>query len=134
MIRPRSGDFCYSDSEFNQMIDSLKLVKEIGAAGVVFGILNPDKTLDVQRMKTLVDLAQPMKVVCHKAFDETPNPEQALDTLIQLGINEVLTSGHCKTAVEGSSKLSQHLKRANGAIQIMAGGTVRAENIQSLIT
>lgn len=57
-------------------------MKEIGASGVVFGILNPDKTIDVPRMKTLVDLAKPMKVVCHKAFDETPNPELALDTLI----------------------------------------------------
>ena len=133
MIRPRSGDFCYSDVEYNQMLESVKQVKKTGAAGVVFGILNPDKTIDFSRMKTLVELSRPMRVVCHKAFDETPNPDQALDTLIQLGIDEVLTSGHCKTAVEGASKLAQHIKRANGLIQIMAGGTVRAENIQALV-
>ena len=116
MIRPRSGDFNYSETEYGQMIDSIKMVKQTGAAGVVFGILNADRTLDFQRMKTLVELAKPMRVVCHKAFDETPIADQALDTLIQLGVDEVLTSGHCKTAVEGASKLSQHVKRANGAI------------------
>jgi copper homeostasis protein len=82
MIRPRSGDFCYSDAEYNQMLESVKQVKETGAAGVVFGILNPDKTIDFPRMKTLVELSRPMRVVCHKAFDETPNSDQALDTLI----------------------------------------------------
>jgi copper homeostasis protein len=65
--------------------------------------LNPNKTIDFDRMKLLIELARPMRVVCHKAFDETPIPDEALDTLIALGVDEVLTSGHCKTAVEGAS-------------------------------
>ena len=80
-------------------------------------------------MKTLIDLAKPIRVVCHKAFDETPVPDRALDTLIELGVDEVLTSGHCKTAVEGASQLASHVKRADGKIIIMGGGTVRAVNI-----
>ena len=75
MIRPRSGDFCYSESEFEQMIQSVREVKATGAAGVVFGILNQDNTIDMARMKKLVELSRPMKVVCHKAFDETPNAD-----------------------------------------------------------
>jgi copper homeostasis protein len=78
MIRPRSGDFNYSQEEFERMLDSVKLVKDIGAAGVVFGILNADKTLDKERMKTLIEASRPMKVVCHKAFDETPNEREAI--------------------------------------------------------
>lgn len=75
MIRPRSGDFCYSDFEFDQMQQSVRDVKKSGAAGIVFGILNQDRTIDMPRMKRLIDLGRPMKVVCHKAFDETPNAD-----------------------------------------------------------
>lgn len=116
MIRPRSGDFCYSPEEFEQMLKSVKEVKEIGAAGVVFGILNPDRTIDETRMKVLVDAARPLKVVCHKAFDETPESNKALDTLISLTVDEVLTSGHCKTALEGAKNLAEHAKRGDGKI------------------
>jgi copper homeostasis protein len=129
MIRPRSGDFCYSAEEFAQMLSSVHEVKATGAAGVVFGILLPDKTLDKERMKTIIEASRPMKVVCHKAFDETPNGTTALEMLIELGVDEVLTSGHCKTAVEGVKNLAEHVQKGSGKIKIMAGGTVRAENV-----
>jgi|LauGreDrversion4_2_1035121.scaffolds.fasta_scaffold124886_2 copper homeostasis protein len=102
MIRPRAGDFNYSDDEFKQMIQSVNEVKATGAAGVVFGILKEDKTLDTDRMRVLIEAAHPMRIVCHKAFDETPNGLDAINELIKLGVKEVLTSGHAKTAAEGA--------------------------------
>ncbi len=111
----------------------MKQVKEIGAAGVVFGILNPDCTIDFNRMKILVEAARPLQVVCHKAFDETPDGAKALETLIALNVDEVLTSGHSKKAVEGANNIGKHIKAGEGKIKIMAGGTVRAENVQPLI-
>ena len=88
------------------MLISVKEVKATGAAGVVFGILLPNKTVDKERMKTLIEASRPMKVVCHKAFDETPDGTAALEVLMELGVDEVLTSGHCKTAVEGAKNLA----------------------------
>lgn len=109
MIRPRSGDFCYSDAEFETMLTSLSEVKSAGAAGVVFGILLLDRTLDVARMRTLVEAARPLRVVCHKAFDETPDGRAALEALMELGVDEVLTSGHAKTAIEGASEIAEYV-------------------------
>lgn len=93
------------------MLKSVEDVKAHGAAGVVFGILNQDSTIDVDRMKTLISAARPMKVVCHKAFDDTPKEDEALDQLISLGVDEVLTSGHQKTAVEGVKNLKSYKDR-----------------------
>jgi copper homeostasis protein len=133
MIRPRAGDFNYTSDEFNQMLDSVAFVKSQCATGVVFGILKEDLTLDVERMHILIKASRPMKVVCHKAFDETPDAENTLDQLIELGVDEVLTSGHKRTALEGAQDLKGYLERSNGRIKIMAGGTVRAENIKALV-
>ncbi len=94
------------------MLHSVKEVKDAGVAGVVFGILLPDNTIDMLRMRTLVEASMPMKVVCHKAFDETPNASFALEALINLGVDEVLTSGHCKTAVEGAKNLAEYMRQA----------------------
>jgi copper homeostasis protein len=115
MIRPRAGDFNYSDVEFEQMIGSIQEIKtQTIAKGVVFGILNPDHSIDTERMKTLCESARPLRIVCHKAFDETPDADSAINTLMELGIDEVLTSGHCKTAVEGASALSNYRTLADG--------------------
>jgi copper homeostasis protein len=84
-------------------------------------------------MRTLVEAARPLRVVCHKAFDETPDAKAALDALMELGVDEVLTSGHAKTAIEGAAEIAEYVKRGEGKIKIMAGGTVRAENVQQLI-
>lgn len=81
----------------------------------------------------MIVASRPLKVVCHKAFDETLNEDAALDQLIALGVNEVLTSGHQKTALEGVKNLQNYRQRAGYSIQIMAGGTVRAENVKSIV-
>jgi copper homeostasis protein len=99
------------------MMTSVRDVRNLTqAAGVVFGILRADKTIDYDRMKALIDAARPMKVVCHKAFDETPDWKDALDTLILLGMDGVLTSGHSPTAVEGALELSALNLRSYGRI------------------
>lgn len=85
-------------------------------------------------MAHLISASRPLRVVCHKAFDETPDEDQAIDQLMTLGINEVLTSGHQKTALEGSASLAKYLARVGDKLTIMAGGTVRAENIKALVT
>lgn len=101
---------------------------------MVFGILKEDKSLDIERMRTLIQEARPLKVVCHKAFDDTLLEFGTLDELMALGVDEVLTSGHKKTAVEGSPSLALYLERAEDRIKIIAGGTVRADNVRALVS
>ncbi|MDD3791347.1 MAG: copper homeostasis protein CutC, partial [Sphaerochaetaceae bacterium] len=101
IIRPRGGDFCYSDLEFASMEEDIKLFKEAGADCVVLGILTPDGEIDIKRTKKLVNLARPMEVTFHRAFDVTKDPFRSLDTLIDMGIDRVLTSGLEPTVTEG---------------------------------
>ncbi|MEI7662615.1 MAG: copper homeostasis protein CutC [Bacteroidota bacterium] len=132
MIRPRGGDFLYSDDEFEIMKDDIRVAKELGADGVVFGILLPDGTIDKQRMKVLVDLARPMGITCHRAFDMTADPFGALEDLIALGIDRVLTSGQQPTAPQGESLIRDLVARAAGRIIIMPGSGVKEHNIARL--
>jgi len=133
MIRPRGGDFLYSDDEFEIMKEDIKVAKEIGADGVVFGILKPDGTIDSERMKTLVDLARPMGITCHRAFDMTTDPFQAMEDLINLGIDRILSSGQQKTAPEGAYLIRDLIHKSNGRIIIMPGSGVKEDNVENLI-
>jgi copper homeostasis protein len=133
MIRPRGGDFLYSDDEFEIMKEDIKVAKELGADGAVFGILKPDGTIDLERMKTLVDLARPMGITCHRAFDMTADPFQAMEDLIPLGIDRILTSGQQKTAPEGAALIGELINKSNGRIIIMPGSGVKEDNIEELI-
>lgn len=129
MVRPREGDFCYSDAEFAEMRASVELVSRSGAAGVVFGVLRADGTLDIARMQELITAAWPLRTACHRAFDSTPDADAALDVLLALGVDLVLTSGHAATALEGVETLARHVRRATGRLVVMPGGTVRAHNV-----
>jgi copper homeostasis protein len=133
MIRPRGGDFLYSDDEFEIMKEDIKAAKEIGADGVVFGILKPDGTIDSERMKTLVELARPMGITCHRAFDMTADPFQAMEDLINLGIDRILTSGQQKTAPEGAALIRDLIQKSTGRIIIMPGSGVKEDKIENLI-
>lgn len=133
MVRPREGDFVYSESEFVAMRDSVRAARAAGAHGVVFGALREDSTLDTGRMAELLALARPMRVACHRAFDRTPAPDVALDALLGLGVDLVLTSGHAPTAIEGAATLARHVRRAGKRMVILAGGGVRAANVQALV-
>ena len=133
MIRPRTGDFVYTAEEFAAMREGIAMAKAAGAAGVVFGITHAAGTLDVARMAELVTLARPLRVGIHRAFDRAPDPEVALDQVIALGIDVVLTSGHAESAEQGIPALARLVTRAAGRTVILAGGGVRAPNVRRII-
>jgi copper homeostasis protein len=132
MIRPRGGDFVYDVFEEEIMKKDILLAKKLGADGVVLGILLADGQVDVERTKALVDLAAPMKVTFHRAFDLTPDPLKALKAVIETGAERILTSGQKRSAPEGIKVLEQLAKAAGNAIEIMAGGGVNHHNAREL--
>lgn len=133
MVRPRTGDFAYSAAELRAMKEAILEAKRARVAGVVFGVLQKDGTLDLKAMRDLVAEAKPLRIACHRAFDRTPDADAALDQLIALGVDLVLTSGQAPTALEGVATLARLVQRAAGRITILAGGTVRAENVRQIV-
>lgn len=133
IIRPRFGDFCYTDLEFEEMRRQVISMKDHGADGIVVGILKPDGSLDKERMKTLIDLARPMNVVLHRAFDVCRDPFEALELAKELGIQAILTSGQKETALEGVGLLGELVEKANGQIDIMPGSGINSKNIAHII-
>ncbi|MES2849600.1 MAG: copper homeostasis protein CutC [Bacteroidota bacterium] len=132
MIRPRGGDFLYTDAEFDIMKTDIKICKELGCDGVVIGILNPDGSVDKKRMAQLVEIAYPMAVTFHRAFDRCSNPFEALEHIIAIGCERILTSGQHKTAMEGAALISDLIKQADDRIIIMSGSGVNSSNIIEL--
>jgi copper homeostasis protein len=124
MVRPRGGDFCYSDIEFAVMREDLLAARELGADGVVFGLLNPDGTIDRDRTAELIALARPLPVTFHRAFDVSRDPFEALDTLIDLGVDRVLTSGQEPSVLEGLDLIAALVARAAGRVIVMPGGGI----------
>lgn len=100
---------------------------------MVFGVLRSDSTLDIARMQGLITAAWPLRIACHRAFDATPDADAALDVLLALGVDLVLTSGHAPTALEGVETLARHMRRAGGKLTVLAGGSVRAENVSAIV-
>jgi copper homeostasis protein len=133
MLRPRAGDFVYDADEFAQMCRTIPRLREHGAAGVVFGVLQPNGHLDVPRMRELVSLSVGLRSVCHRAFDATPDPAETLRELLALGVDEVLTSGHAPTALDGADTLRRLQAQADGRLAILAGGSVRPHNVRALV-
>ncbi|MGE5561638.1 MAG: copper homeostasis protein CutC [Chloroflexota bacterium] len=132
LIRPRGGDFCYTDTEFAIMKRDLETVRSLGAAGVVTGILRPDGGIDRTRMAELVSIARPLSVTFHRAFDLAADPLRALEDVIALGCDRLLTSGQERTASEGRDLLAKLVVQAAGRIVIMPGAGVSEENIAEL--
>ncbi|MEI6881488.1 MAG: copper homeostasis protein CutC [Bacteroidota bacterium] len=133
MIRARGGDFIYSDLEFEQMKNSLIQFKEAGADGFVFGILDANRKLDITRNKQLLDLADGLPCTFHKAFDEVIEPFIALQQIIDLGFENILSSGQAATAVLGLPILKHLIDQSENKINIMVGGSVRSSNLQLLM-
>jgi len=133
MIRPRGADFLYSPGEFEIMKQDVLTAKNLGADGVVFGILKPDGTIDKERMGILADLARPMGITCHRAFDMTRDAIEALEDLIQLGIDRVLTSGQHDSALLGSPMIRKLIDHARKKIIIMPGHGIKEHNLQETI-
>jgi copper homeostasis protein len=132
MIRPRGGDFVYDVFEEEIMKKDINLAKQLGANGVVLGILSADGQVDVARTKALVDFAYPMKVTFHRAFDLTPDPVKALKAVIATGAERILTSGQKPSAIEATELLKKLAKEAGQSIEIMAGGGVSHTNAKQL--
>lgn len=132
LIRPRSGDFTYSDEEFQVMLRDIKFCQSVGCKGVVTGVLLKDGTIDTERTQRLIQAAGDMDFVYHRAFDCTPNPEEALRTLKSLGVKRILTSGQKKSAVEGLDLLKKLHSISQGSPTIMAGGGINPQNIQRI--
>lgn len=128
IIRPRGGDFCYTEGEFVAMLEDVRLVRELGFPGFVIGILNADGNVDMPRMREIMTAAGPLAVTFHRAFDMCVNPLQAFDNLKQLGVTRILTSGQQQTAEKGLSLLRELIAHADAPI-IMAGAGVRANNM-----
>jgi len=128
LIRPRSGNFTYSESEFEIMKDDINICTDLGCQGIVSGVLNEKGSIDIARTEKLIALSKPLPFTFHRAFDLTPDPFQALEQLIDLGVERILTSGQENSAEKGIMLLTQLNERANGRLTVLPGGGINWEN------
>lgn len=133
MIRPRGGDFCYSELEFDVMKQDIIIGRELDVDCFVFGILLPNGNIDIARTKELVELAKPRETTFHRAFDLTPDPFQALEDVIATGADRILTSGQQQKAIEGKQLIKELIIAANNRISIMPGSGVNLANRDELL-
>ena len=132
IIRLRGGDFFYNDAEFEIMLQDVKLCKQLGCDGVVIGLLNKDGAIDIKRTSVLVEAAYPLGVTFHRAFDRCRDPFEAMEQLIQIGCERILTSGQKPLATDAIEIIAQLVTAADERIIIMPGSGVRKENIKML--
>jgi copper homeostasis protein len=132
LVRPRDGDFVYSEEEIVSMLESIKLCKQIGVNGVVIGALTPEGKIDIKTVRRLMEEACPLHVTFHRAFDECDNISVALEDIIDLGIERLLTSGHHATAYEGRFTLKSLVEQAAGRIVIMPGCGITPSNLEEI--
>ena len=133
LVRPRTGDFLYSDDELDVMRRDIEQAKALGVEGIALGALTADGDVDVERLRPLVELARPMSVTFHRAFDLVREQASALDLLIALGIDRVLTSGGAPTAAAGIGTIASLVQRAGGRMIVMAGGSITASNVGEIV-
>jgi len=133
MIRPRGGDFVYSTAEFAEMKRAVSAVKECGLDGVVLGILRKDRQVDIQRTRELVELARPLPVTYHRAFDKAPDQRRALEEVIETSASRILTSGGAKSALEGAAVLAELIEAAGERIVIVPGAGISAANVEQVV-
>ena len=129
LIRPREGDFIYSDEEFELMKQDIVKFKEMGCKGIVSGVLNYDNSIDIKRTKELVELSRPLEFTFHRAFDIIINPLKEIEKLIEIGVDRVLTSGQKNKAIEGLDLLLELKNISKNRIQIMPGSGINKSNI-----
>ncbi|AMM53037.1 hypothetical protein TH61_17260 [Rufibacter sp. DG15C] len=134
LIRPRRGDFLYSKEEMEVMKRDIQLCRELGVDGVVLGALTKDGDIDVAGTQELIDCARPLSITFHRAFDLTRNPLEALDQILSLHIDRLLTSGQQETALQGASLIQKLQERAGGDMIIMPGSGINPTNVQAIIT
>jgi len=130
MIRPRGGDFCYTEAEFEIMRKDIRMARQLGANGVVFGILDPDGHIDTKRTRELVELSRPLNVTHHRAFDMALDLYRALEDVISTGADRILTSGGEATVSQGLDTISRLVRAAGDRIIIMPGGGITQDDIR----
>ncbi len=130
LIRPRGGDFCYNDVEFEMMKEDIKICKELGMDGVVIGLLLPDGSIDEKRTVELTELARPMSLTFHRAFDMTPDPMKALSVLKDIGVDRILTSGQKMSVIEGKELVKKLIAEAGDDLIILPGAGLNIDNIE----
>ncbi len=133
MVRPRGGGFCYTEAEFAAMRHDARAMLDAGAAGIVFGVLNADGTVDIERNRALRDIAGNHQSVFHRAIDVTPDPFRALEQLIELGFTRVLTSGQQDSVPEGLDLIHRLIEHAGDRIEIMPGGGIKPHAIPEIL-
>ena len=132
MVRPRGGDFCYTDLEFEVMEEEIAHARRLGADGVVLGLLDEQGHVDKLRTRRLVELSGPLDVTFHRAIDMTPDLPAAVVDVIATGANRILTSGGAPSALRGTAEIARMVKAAEGRVAIMAGGGITADNIAAI--
>ncbi|WP_415326481.1 copper homeostasis protein CutC [Chryseobacterium sp. MMS23-Vi53] len=132
MIRPRGGDFTYSDEEFEQMKSDLIQLKSLNVDGFVFGILDKNDEVNIEQNKELVELAKPYQCTFHRAFDRSKGLESSLEKVIDCGFKTILTSGQKPNVSEGRENLKKLVELSNGRVEILVGGGLRSTNIEEL--
>jgi len=133
LVRPRGGDFLYSAAELAVMLEDIRRAKDAGAHGVVVGMLQADGAIDVERTRQLIAAARPLQVTFHRAFDVCRDAGEALETLIGLGVERVLSSGQAATAPQGADVIARLVRRAAGRIGVLPGGGITADNVEALV-
>lgn len=132
MVRPRGGDFTYTDEEFEQMKSDLVQLKSLNVDGFVFGILDENDEVNIEQNKTLVELAKPLPCTFHRAFDRAKDLEKSLEKVIECGFTTILTSGQKPNVSEGKENLKKLVELSSGRIEILVGGGLRSSNIQEI--
>lgn len=133
MIRPRTGGFCYTDAEFEQMKNDVKIMLENGADGIAFGILTSDGEVDIPRSKEIIELCHGKEVVFHRAIDVSKDIFEATNVLISLGVTRILTSGGKQRCLEGIDNLNKILEIAKNDVEILACGSIRPTNLEEIM-
>jgi copper homeostasis protein len=133
LVRPRDGDFVYDRADRAALGEGIRVAKELGARGVAIGALRPDGSVDADLIGKLVELARPMAVTFHRAFDACPDQFEALETLVDLGVERVLTSGGARTAELGIGRLRDLVKASGGRATILAGGGLGPTNAVRIV-
>ncbi|HXV59861.1 MAG TPA: copper homeostasis protein CutC [Vicinamibacteria bacterium] len=132
IVRPRGGDFLYTETEHEVMLEDINAAKQLGADGVVIGVLDPRGNVDRDRTRALVERARPMAVTFHRAFDMAREPFEALESLVELGVDRLLTSGQEESAMAGLDLLRQLIEEAGERIIVMPAGSIHERNIEKI--
>lgn len=133
MVRPRGGDFLYSEVEYQVMLADIEAIKDLGVQGVVVGFLTRDGDIDTTRVRQVVELASPLEVTFHRAFDMAREPMRAMDQLIDAGVNRILTSGGRNRAVDATERIRSLLQRAKNDVVVMPGSGLNDQNLRAFI-